>query len=287
MKNLNNLSKKSAILLGLAFLLSACGSPKGYFDSVIKEQGYIPYSTPLGLAGVGTIVKGNPEALHVAAEPHRCFQDFTEDFRPTHLRWVTATDLPSTYEDVNIGFGADLSQILVMGNPLVSLNLGFEYAKNVNIKFEGATIEYLDEVMFRDYYLNKMSATCKQFLNSYPFITQALRIEKMTFTFFTKQGVAIELSPGMLGQIMNIGFGVNWSISKNYSLVIETPKYIGYHVGIMGQDTFDGFIVGQAHRVKNGKFDFEDVSPTLNPLKMLALQADTHPAEPFSMVGLR
>lgn len=247
------------IVLGFAvWMLTACGSPESYFEDAIIKEGYIPYSMPMSSAGVGTIIQGGPEAMRVITRPDRCFPNYMGPNVPTGLRWTTETALPSTYESFQLGFGADLKGIMSVGNPLANLNLGYTKAKNVQIEFEGATVEFLDEWSLYHYYINQMEEVCHEFLNDMPFVLQALRIEKMKFTFYNSSGVQISLSPGMIGDIMNIGVGVNWKIENRQSLIIDSPKYIGYQVGFMNELN-PGRIGWYAHKVKKDQFDFKQV----------------------------
>ncbi len=244
--------------LGFGLFLAACGSPKDEFKKVIKDEGYIPYNTPLESAGVGTIIQGKPSAMHVATRPERCFPNRSPEGNETGLRWMTKTNLPSVYKDFKVDFGVDLSDILTPGNPLVNLNLSYSRAKKVEVKFDGASIEYLDEFNFYYYYNLLMTDYCKDLLKSSPFIVQALQIEKMSFKFYEANGVGIELSPGMLGDVMKIGTGVNWKIENTYELVIDTPKYIGYQVGFMDADT-PGKIGFLANELKGDAYKYVQI----------------------------
>lgn len=248
-------------LLGLSSLiLTACGSPDSYYEEAIIKEGYIPYTTPLASAGVGTIVQGGPEAMRVKTRPERCFPNYTGGNNPvaTYLRWVTDTNLPSSYQNFELGFGVDLADILAAGNPLVSLNLGYNKAQTVQIQFEGASVEYLDEAALYYYYIGQMEEVCHEFLKEAPFVLQSLRIEKMKFSFMNKSGVSIELSPGNIGSVMNIGVGVRWGIEDGQTLVVDSPKYIGYQVGFMDGERA-GRIGHYAYKAKGHKFDFQPV----------------------------
>ena len=253
------------VLFFVGVLLTACAPPENYFDEAVKKEGYIPYSTPLASVGVGTIIQGGPQTLRVTTRPERCFPNFMDPNVPTHLRWVTETQLPNSYESFHLGFGADLADILSAGNPLVNLNLGYNHAKNVKIEFEGASIEYLDEAAFYYYYIAAMEEICHEFLRETPFILQALRIEKMKFTFYNNSGLEIRLSPGMVSNIVKIGAGVNWRIEKGQELSINSPKYIGYQVGFM-DDTRPGRIGWYAFKTQNNEFEFQQVR-SLVPVK--------------------
>ena len=57
---------------------------------------------------------------------------------------------------------------------------------------------------------------------------------------------------------MSIGLGVDWAIEKGKSLVIDSPKYIGYQVGFMDPDR-DGRIGWLASTASGGDFDYNPV----------------------------
>lgn len=249
--------KSKLILLLSAYFLIGCGSPKKEFWNFIQDKNYIPYATPLGEAGVGTIVKGNAKNLRLAVKPQRCLPDMVNGI-PTNLRWAQETVLPSEYSNFEVGFKVDLSPLTYAANPLLQFNMSYGQAKFVNIQFEGATIESLEEVPFGAYYKNYMSDECIQFIESYPFIVQALKIEKMKFEFKTKNQGSIYINPGNISDIVNIGAGVSWKIEKGTSLVVDTPKYIGYQVAKLSRSD-NGMINRYATKIdKKGEFQFEN-----------------------------
>ncbi len=266
----------------LTMMLTACGNAQNFLDGIIEDKGYIPYNLPMASAGVGTIIKGSPSALNVVAHPQSCFPDKIGS-QKTQLRWLSETDLPYINKKMEFGFNTDLSSLLMLGSPLINLNLGYEFAKKVELEFEGAAIEMLDQVRFFDHY-SRMPDVCKLFVENYPIITQALRVNKMKFSFYNAQGVKIKLSPGMIGEIVNIGAGVNWSIENQYTLNINTPKYIGYQVSQMGKMDAQGAILRYHASELNRKNDFKWVQVHASSVKaMSTTQGWTH-AEPLPQV---
>ena len=251
---------KVLILLLVGSGLAACGSPKDEYFKAIEDQGYIPYVTPLDSAGVGTIIKGKPEAMRVATRPERCFPNYSREGNETELRWVAKTKLPSVYKRFQMSVEGGLNDMLAGGNFILSLEASFERDRQVEITFDGASIEYLDEYNLYYYYNYEMNGFCKELLSETPFILQALRIEKMSFRFMESSGANVRLSPGMVGDLLQIGVGTNWKIKNNLELVIESPKYIGYQVGFLDPNG-PGKIAYLAHKLtKNGDFDYEQVS---------------------------
>lgn len=272
---------KFCSLVCLSLTLTACGSPEEFLSGIIEDKGYIPYNTPMASTGVGTILKGSPQALNVAAFPQTCFPDFM-DGQFTRLRWLSETDLPHLNKKVNFSFGAELSSLMILGTPLASLNLGFKNAKKVELEFEGAAIEMLDQVRLFDHY-NRTTDTCRLFMENYPIITQALRVNKMKFTFYTDRGVKIGLAPGMIGDIVNIGLGVDWSIENNYTLTINTPKYIGYQVSQMGSaDTNGALLRYHAHKLnRKGDWDWQSTLPGMSIKSFSTQMKGIKPSEPL------
>lgn len=268
------------VLTCLSLTLTACGDPQSFLNGIIEDKGYIPYNSPMASTGVGTILKGSAQAMNVAAFPQSCFPD-TINGQFTQLRWLSETDLPHLNKKVNFSFGTELSSLMVLGTPVASLNLGFKHAKKVELEFEGAAIEMLDQVRFFDHY-NRTTDTCRVFLDNYPFITQALRVNKMKFTFYTEKGVKIGLAPGMIGDIVNIGLGVDWSVEDGYTLNINTPKFIGYQVSKLGgADTNGAFIRWHAHKLdRKGEWDWQSVHPGLS-IKSFSTQMGLNPSEPL------
>ena len=270
---------KNTILLGLSLAaLSSCGSPEKFFEKVIAEQGYIAYSTPLSSAGVGTIIQGSPDAMNVVAHPQRCFPDQVGNTQ-TGLRWQADTDLPNIYRNFDIGFGGIFSQLLSVGNLLASLNIGFNLAQAVNVEFDGASVEYLDQIAFIENY-GLISDTCQMVLESQPFILQALRVKKMKFQFYQQNGLKLGLTPEIVAEMMGFGLDVEWDIKENYTLEISTPKYIGYQVGLIGEHS-PGIVQQYAYELtRKRKFDFQDTDLGGRSRKPVAIQRIPQGAKP-------
>ncbi|MCB0411499.1 MAG: hypothetical protein KDD22_03180 [Bdellovibrionales bacterium] len=276
---------KAYIQLLLSFsiglLLTGCGSPEEFLNNVIASKGYIPYASPMASSGVGTLVRGSPQALKVVAPPQTCFPDEWEG-EATELRWVQNTDLPYIDQNVEFGFNAKLSSLLLLGTPIAKLNLKFKYAKKVQLSFEGASIASLNEIRFFKYF-NRVDETCKYYLEKFPFVTQALRVNGMKFNFYTSTGAKIKLTPELLGEMMQIGVGVKWNIENTYTLNIETPKFIGYQVGLIGNEDQNGALIQWManHTTRDGQFAWEVVGSEKPHVQSLGLREFKHLSEPL------
>jgi len=250
---------KRKILFSLlsSVLLSACGeSPRNLLDQVVKEKSFIPFQLPMPSTRVGTMLNGNDREMYLIARPERCFPDLAG---PSSLRWVQPTDLPSQYRKVEFGFHTDVNPIIESGNLLVTFKATAKYVKTVQIELKDASVEFLDEASFRNFYVTGMSEECKGLLAQYPFIVQGLRIEAMNFVFKEESGVVIDLT-ARIEEIVDIAAGVNWRIENNYTLNISTPKYIGYRMGKLGNSTSKLGLMYASTTDENGNWVFKDLN---------------------------
>lgn len=215
------------LLFSSFLVLTSCGSPRSYLDKTIIDKNFIPFQLPLESTRVGTMLKGDNNSMYVVARPERCFPDLPGD---QALRWLQKTDLPNEHKKMELKFGAEANDALIGGNKLLEFKLEAAFVKNVQLSFEGATVEFLDEWAFEDYWNSGMSSRCKTKLQEYPFIVQGLRVDKMSFQFYNAAGALINLSAN-LDKIVNIGIDASWKIENSYTLTIDTPKYIGYRMG--------------------------------------------------------
>lgn len=220
--------KKTLITLSMLFLV-ACQNPQSAFEDIILETGYIPFRTPMSDTKVGTIIKGNANTLITSIPSYRCFPEVIGDFE-TGLVHVNHTNLPDKYKEFTIEFGTDLSSLSGNGNPTFEFNANFRRAKTISVKFEGAQIETLDELSFQNLYNDQLPEVCKKVLLQSAFIVGALKVERMNFTFKDEFGADIALDVNNIDEIVKFHVGVNYSIKNDYTLVVDTPKYIGYRL---------------------------------------------------------
>jgi hypothetical protein len=250
-------------------LLTAC-NPQNQFNKIIKDLGFIAYSTPLDSVGTGTIIKGKPRNLIVYTRPERCLPDILANGAHTKLRYQAETDLPQSVKEVKVDFSAELSFFGKNGNPLFTVNPSANYVKSVEAKFSNAKVEMIDEVVFWQLFENRMSEECKTALLRYPVMWKALKIGKMEFVFKSQTGAAIKLAAPMIKEIVKIDANVSWSITNNYTLTITTPKYIGF---LAAQVTEEGVRTRSVSRFSNktglfGNYAWEDLkSLKSGPLK--------------------
>jgi hypothetical protein len=260
--------------LFLPVLFFGCQEPRSYLDQVIQAESFIPFELPMASTRVGTILRGNNKEMYLVARPERCFPDLPDE---QSLRWTQTTNLPDEDKKIQVGFNTDLNAVLGTGNPTVTLKASATYVKTVQIEFTNASVEFLDEMSFYDYYDHGMSDDCKSALSRYPFIGQGLRIESMKFTFQDSLGGNIDLT-GKLSDIVDISAGVNWSLADNYTLVIDSPKYIGYRMAKLSPGQGGPAIAYATSTDKDGAWLFHDVESALS-----GFLPGARPAEPLEL----
>lgn len=249
-----------SIIFGISIsLISGC-SPKNEYDRFILSEGYIPFQQPLADIGVGALLSGSPSQLRLISPPQTCFPNIYKDV-PTEIRQVTAADLPEIAKKISIEAGVDADFIASNGTPLFKLNTNFHSVKSLEVHVEGASIEYLDELMFADWVNSSMSSACKNYLiKGGSFIRQALRVDKMRFIFKDSVGGNINITAENIHQIIKLDAHVKWEISNDFSLTITTPKYIGYHLAKSSPNDPSSISWIASSLTEDGKFNFIPIS---------------------------
>jgi hypothetical protein len=245
-------TKRLVTTLALSLIATSCETPisdsLSALNDLVKPMGYIGWQNPLKNTTTGTMVGGRPSAVSFVAPASDCFGEEVrryEDF--------------SEYSTVKTyNFQGSLG-FLLAGNPILSAGLGLNKSVFVQVELSGLTTEYMSSIDVTDWYQNGMSSTCKQYLNDVGFVMQALKADKLKITFAKKSGVAINLDADNISQYIGIAVGVDWSIQDNTTIVINTPKYIGYQLGRLRLDD-EGRSLWRAMTTKDDKYVFERIA---------------------------
>lgn len=263
----------------MTFLAAASCSPREKLDEFIHAHHFIPFNQPTELFRVGALVHGSaldPQPVGNPKDGARlCFPD-----RDPSLRFKDPVVLENQERSAEVAINAEINPVIAAGNNVFTFKVGANAAHSVKMEFTGAQIEYLDEDAFWDYYANEMSAKCKNYLHrkGYAFISRALYVEGMKFVFLDQAGGLIDLKL-KLGDVIDIKGDVKWSLKDQYTLVIETPKYLGYQMARLISSEGGGDALQIAKEIDfNGNWDFRDIDPRLESF----LPVDTRqPADPL------
>jgi hypothetical protein len=145
-----------------------------------------------------------------------------------------------------------------MGNATIGVGAKFKKVQTIVLTMKGVHIEYVDSVELAHYYQEEMSETCKDFLDRFGFIIQAIKVEQLVFQFYDKSGMALNLELNNIEQILDLDTSVDFNIENKLSLIISTPKYIGYQLGRLIRED-NGLSLYRASRTRFGKFYFESL----------------------------
>lgn len=259
--------------------MAGCSAaPTTYLHSVIESKNFIPFQMPLESTRVGTILRGSNKDMRLIAPLQECFPDMMPE--GDSYRWVQKTSLPSQSKKIQLGVSADLQSIALSGNEVFSFNAGVNFLHSVEWEFKGATIEFFNEGLFLKKWLEgEISGFCRLYLKKYPFIGVGLRVEEMSFKFQNSAGGYVNLKKD-LENLMNINPGVNWYFENEYTLKIETPKYIGYKMARLNVAGDHLPYLEYANSVdKNGNWEFYNPDKPVAPFSNIR---SVYVAEPLN-----
>ena len=244
----------------LIFLLLITGcNPLNYLYKEIKKYGYIPLKTPLARSGTGTLVAGNPKSLSIVAPPGECFP-YEIDESPTNFRFVDTSTLPKKIRNITASGNAtvDLIELGKISGAPIDIGVGYDRVETIALELDGVSIEYMNAPQITHYYQTLMDPLCRMYLDFSGFIFQAIKVEKLNYTFYSKDGAKIDLTTGALEEILEIGREVDFKIENKVELVITSPHYIGFQLGSM-QHNDSGISLKRASKIKRGDWHWENL----------------------------
>lgn len=250
---------KIAIISSL-IMLSSCGpqnDPKEILFSLVESFHFIPFELPMATTRVGTVIKGDSKAIYLVARPEKCFPDLPG---MDSMRFVNDVSLPSQYKKFELTYNVGAGGLFSTGNVNINFKANGYHIQTVQLEFQGATVEQLEESNFIKYYLTDMTPECRKIVEKNPFISQGLRIESMQLIFKDDKGGTININ-GIVDQVVDISANVNWRVIDNYTLKIDTPKYIGYRVGLMRGTGETATIVNASTIDDKGGWVFDEIKP--------------------------
>lgn len=249
---------KLTLLISLVLLLSSCDPIKSYYKE-IKDLGYIHYPSPMETAGPGTLVGGKPNRMSWVTSPDSCFPEEIDGV-PTNIKRIDKTSIPSKERKITANGKASVGLIkaINMGMPFFKVGAQFSKVQTMALTMKGVHIEYFDTLHLMKFYNETLSETCKDLLNDFPFIIQALKVSEMEFKFYDRTGAALNFTVNNIKQILDVEASVDFIIENSTSLIIKTPKFIGYQLGRWrpGEEK----PLYRASRVRFNKWVFENIS---------------------------
>lgn len=219
------------IILGISLLgLVAC-NPRKELDNQIEDAQFIPHHLVVEDAMPGSLYdRGKPGDMVNLGTYDECFS-------PENLRTTGKVDMPVTKKKVTLNLDANLDLLTGPGNPLLKFAAQHSSVKEVELEMGNVTYEKMSIRKVRNHFLRGMDDLCQSDLvNQLNFIVGALKVETLRFKFKSHQQGYVKLDVDKLEEIVDIELNANWEIENEYTLVINSPKYIGYHMAQMRKD---------------------------------------------------
>lgn len=251
---------KRIVLVGvILFITASCGNPVKILRKEVKKNGYIMFPQPIESSDLGTLIGGSPKFLSYISSSQTCFPDSNSAAKS--LKKSDRVNLPAIAQKIETSgsINFDLLATLSSGNAPIKVGVGFSKVQSISLSFEDVSVEYMDLVLLSRYYNEQLDSTCKDFLDEFGFIVQALKVGKMKFEFKDEVGGNIELSATVVADILDIGVDVDWYVENQYTLVIDSPKYFGYQLGRLTKED-EGVSLYRASKVQANKFIFKKTS---------------------------
>ena len=215
----------------------------------------------------GTMVGRNSRHLEFVAPANSCFP-YEIEGQDSDLRIKDHTHLPVQNKFINVTADLYLKffEKLKVGAP--SLRAGTKINKTSRIEcfFEGAQAEMMNHINLTNYYRTSMPEVCKEYLNlEIAFIIQTIKIEKMHFTFYDEFDGRVFLSLDNIEEFLDIQADIKWHIENQFTLIIDSPKYIGYQLGLLKEND-QGLALWRAKKVRFGKPVFKKITGPSNKI---------------------
>jgi len=247
--NFRNLATCSFIM-GFSLMLGGCESnPAEAVDNILIDVGgYIAYKNPVEDVSTGTIVGGRPSSLSYYAPAEECFPP--DRVRRHYNHEYLDKSYVNTFKG-NVGF-------LTWGTSKISGGGSLSKEHTVAIQINGITIEYLNAPDMTRYYRDGMDDICKDYLDEFGFVVQSAMTDKLSIAIYDRTNTIIELDETNVNQYLTISGDMDWEIVNSYRVEINTPHYLGYHLGQLRKSDNNQMVRRRATTIANDRFIFKD-----------------------------
>jgi hypothetical protein len=234
------------------FIISACNNPQQNYFKMIKNQGFMPFIAP-----TTNILPGSLYSPISTEQDLITVGPYDECFSPQALRYDREIDLPSQTKKFKIKSNIDLSQMTASGNPLFRFNYNSSIVSELNIEIKGGRTVMLNARAFARFFHSDLDDSCKYDLvkDGMYYISESLKVEQMKIIFTNSAGGKIEINSNNIDEFIELKAGVEWEISNNYELIVNSPKFIGYKLGKI-EKVNNRIIMLEANSIDNGTFVF-------------------------------
>jgi hypothetical protein len=238
-------------------LIASCNNPEKHYNNVIEDAGYISYKTPVSDTLPGALFsESTPDNLIFAGMHDECFPE-------DHLRHLRKTDIPQSLKKVSFSSSLDTGFFDEVGNEIFKLNYDSSLVKEVKLEMKGVTFEGMSFRRLARYFDSGMDFYCQEDLLSgdFTFVLGGMRVESLEFSFKNNANSSLKLTSEKLKELIDLDSDTSWEIRNDYTLVVNTPKYIGYHMGKirLGNDGEKILSIATSYKHQKNKYFYEDV----------------------------
>ncbi len=248
---------RSLLLMSWMPLVSCQDQTIDDYYKEIESFGYIPFKTPLQHGATGTIIGGKPDSIQLMSHPYVCFPPEIGG-APSGIRFRSDASLPyhNKKVTVDISLHADFLDAMKVGSPSLRAGTKISDVRYVEVEYRGAHVEYMDSILLSDFYQEHLSEKCKNYLDRFGVIVQALAVDSMVFKFYSKSNQRYYVDVNNIEEFLDISGDVAWSVEKNEGIVIESTKYIGYVLGKLTRQEGDVF-AWRASKIGNNEYNWQ------------------------------
>jgi hypothetical protein len=249
--------KNVIILASLMLALASCKDPSKYYHGVIKEAGFIPYKVPVSDTRPGALFSSStPDNLLFAGMHDECFPS-------NSLRHTRDVDIPASVKSLSFSSSVDTKFFDEVGNEVFTLKTESSRVKEIALEMDGVKFEGMSFRRLGRFFKAEMDLYCQEDLLSgdFYFLLGAMKVDSMKFTFKNNANLNIKLNADNLADFIDLDSEAKWEIKNEYTLVVKTPKYIGYHMGkIRSQENGELILsIATASKHTTQEYHFEDV----------------------------
>jgi hypothetical protein len=231
---------KTIVFVLLVGVLASCETSKLIppLAKELEKEGWTYVTVPSELFGPGSIVSLNE---HQGLRYRGRIEDCVDKDAIKYIEGGTV--LKGKFSDQT-----NLSVAAFIGYHAIKTGPEFTKVKSVELTLGGTTIHALDEVVLSkwlDVNGGRLDRTCKAYLfgadereretvaPEIVIILQTLRTTGYKYTFNDEKGFKIGLEPTAINDFLTIGGDVNYGVTSEGDLEVDSPLYIAFKEGFI------------------------------------------------------
>ena len=218
------------IALGVIILLSGCASDP--LTQTLKKYEYAPIMPMPATMDIGDIY--DAKGLR---DPYVLMRDQLSAYiQPVMEKIKDDASIPDTSSEHQFNIGAEAD---IIGQ--VKAELSIYHIAKFKVRFGGVVQYIISKTKFEDEIYPKIKETYsnRNFDKKYV-IVALLKVSNMEYEFYNKEGSKISIVPGReIEKVLKAKLGAEWSASKNNTLSVSSPRYIGFRMAQLNEKSYE------------------------------------------------